>query len=141
MKTQAVLLALAIVPLSSFCATNQPPTQTTNVNNRTQGSEANPLISSGVTPAKMEEFTLPDGTKGTRISAQDVRDPLESDPRYAATFKEADVKARAELEKRGVKLRLGYCHAYWKEKKEILRRDYSIDWKTPSELNPFTSFD
>ena len=36
---------------------------------------------------------------------------------------------------------LGYCHQFWGRKKEILREEYGIDWKTPAEMNPGWLFD
>ena len=36
---------------------------------------------------------------------------------------------------------LGYCHAFWQAKKEILLRDYGINWKTPAEKYPHVLFD
>ena len=36
---------------------------------------------------------------------------------------------------------LGYCHRYWALKKQILKREYGIDWKSPAELNPGVIFD
>lgn len=36
---------------------------------------------------------------------------------------------------------IGYCHLYWSTKKNILKRDYNIDWKSPAELNPDVMFD
>lgn len=36
---------------------------------------------------------------------------------------------------------LGYCHLYWATKKRILKEKYSIDWKSPSELNPHILYD
>lgn len=36
---------------------------------------------------------------------------------------------------------LGYCHLYWATKKRILKEKYSIDWKSPAELNPHILYD
>ena len=100
-----------------------------------------PLISSGVKPATIEKYTTPEGKEGLRISAVPDRDPLETDPRYAQAFSEAEAKTSKELKRLGVKRQMGYCHTYWKIKKLILRRDHNIDWKTPQELNPYKRFD
>ena len=65
-------------------------------------------------------------------------DPIEDTPEYKAISQELDKKIRAEVgENRG----MGYCHLYWGAKKRILKRDYGIDWKSPSELNPHVRFD
>ena len=36
---------------------------------------------------------------------------------------------------------MGMCHLIWGIEKEILKNEYSIDWKTPSELDPDTRYD
>ena len=36
---------------------------------------------------------------------------------------------------------LGSCHTRWKIEKEILKDRYNINWKTPSERNPFIRYD
>ena len=36
---------------------------------------------------------------------------------------------------------LGYCHLYWATKKRILKEKYSLDWKSPAELNPHILYD
>ena len=36
---------------------------------------------------------------------------------------------------------LGFCHIVWRMQKKVLKRDYSINWKSPSELNPDVMFD
>lgn len=36
---------------------------------------------------------------------------------------------------------LGWCHMYWGIKKEILKNDYNIEWKSPAELNPNIMYD
>ncbi len=56
---------------------------------------------------------------------------------------EADKKA-AQMVRETVGIKeeaLGYCHAFWRAKKEILRRDYGIDWETPAEKYPHIIFD
>lgn len=37
--------------------------------------------------------------------------------------------------------KLGFCIDYWQAKKELLKRRYGIDWKTPPQLNPDVYFD
>ena len=36
---------------------------------------------------------------------------------------------------------IGYCHDFWSAKKQILREEYGIDWKTPAERYPTIIFD
>ena len=33
-----------------------------------------------------------------------------------------------------------FCLRYWKEKKRVLKEKYSLNWKTPAELNPQINF-
>ena len=35
----------------------------------------------------------------------------------------------------------GACHLHWKTKKEVYKKYYGIDWKSPAELNPHTRYD
>ncbi len=50
---------------------------------------------------------------------------------------EEEVSRRLESVQRG----MGFCFAYWAEKKNVLRERHGIDWKTPSEMNPKVLFD
>ena len=36
---------------------------------------------------------------------------------------------------------LGFCHVVWRVQKKILKSEYGIDWKSPSDLDPGTMFD
>jgi hypothetical protein len=96
------------------------------------------LISSGVTPAKPSERILPGGGHVGSFG-REKHDPLENDPRYHRAFQETDSKTKRKLA--GVQRGLGFVHLYWQTKKQILRRDYGLDWKTPAELNPNISYD
>ena len=40
----------------------------------------------------------------------------------------------------GGEMNRGNAHMYVKFKKEILKSDYNIDWKSPQELNPKIKF-
>ena len=65
-------------------------------------------------------------------------DPIEDTPEYKAISEELEAKIRAEIgEKRG----MGFCHLYWSTKRRILKEEYGIDWKSPSQLNPHILFD
>lgn len=35
----------------------------------------------------------------------------------------------------------GFCHVLWQIQKKVLKRDYGINWKSPSELNPHILYD
>lgn len=73
------------------------------------------------------------------INAGPRHDPIEDDPRYKDIFREVD----AELEEMfpPESLLFGSCHMIWSKKKKILKERYGIDWKTPSEMNPWITFD
>ena len=40
-----------------------------------------------------------------------------------------------------VSMGTGFCHIIWRIQKKILKRDYGIIWKSPSELNPHILYD
>ena len=65
-------------------------------------------------------------------------DPLIYTAEYAAILPELEDKIYMEFKARSGTAR---CFAYWKAKKEILKKDYGMDWKTPRELNPDVRFD
>lgn len=36
---------------------------------------------------------------------------------------------------------MGFCFRYWSKKKELLKKKYGINWRTPHEMNPRVMFD
>ncbi len=70
-------------------------------------------------------------------------DKIENTEEYKQIEKELNKKIELELELKGYKNKqaLGFCHIYWELKKEILKTDYNIDWKSPQDLNPEIIFD
>lgn len=68
-------------------------------------------------------------------------DPVERSHQYLASLETVHARAQAFLEEHELAGCLGSCHAFWREKKRILREDYGIDWRSPSEMNPFVMFD
>lgn len=36
---------------------------------------------------------------------------------------------------------MGFCFLYWNAKRELLKEEYGIDWKSPSQMNPRVMFD
>ena len=36
---------------------------------------------------------------------------------------------------------MGFCHAYWHTRAEVLRRDYGLKWRSPAVMNPRVLFD
>jgi hypothetical protein len=65
-----------------------------------------------------------------------VNDPIEHLPEIQRTFNEVDDIVEAQITRNGQ----GVCHAKWRLKKELLRKR-GIDWMSPSEMNPRTSFE
>lgn len=65
-------------------------------------------------------------------------DPIEKTKEFKAIKDELEAKIKKELPE---EFGMGYCHLYWAKKREILKRDYNIDWKSPAQLNPFVRFD
>ena len=68
------------------------------------------------------------------------RDPIEETKCFKEISSEVEDKLK-EILKDINPYRIGYCHIYWKAKKELLKNEYGIDWKSPSEMNPRTRFD
>ena len=74
-------------------------------------------------------------------------DGIEVDPiEYTKKYKEVEDSVLKEAEenllKEGLKSDvMGYCHSLWPEMKKIFKEKHNIDWKTPIEMNPYTTFD
>ena len=64
-------------------------------------------------------------------------DPVEDTPEYQAIKDELEAKI---LERMGGEMTRGNAYMYPGLKKEILKKDYGIDWKSPQELNPRIKF-
>ena len=70
-------------------------------------------------------------------------DPIEDTEEYKNIVDELEQKIKsciANIEGVSPNM-LGFCHIYWKIKKELLKMDYNIDWESPDELNPTVRFD
>ena len=57
-------------------------------------------------------------------------------------YKKIEKKVETEVERRlrDVPRGMGYCHAYWACKREVLN-EYGIEWRSPSAMNPGCMFD
>ena len=64
-----------------------------------------------------------------------VVDAQEFDPKLKDLFADARKKAESNLQARGVKRQLGYCHTYWAELKKVLLVDYKVRWWCPTDLS------
>ncbi len=71
-----------------------------------------------------------------------IQDSLCDTKEFKAIENKVDIKVSEQMKKEGFKYPcLGGCHKFWEIKKQILKKDYGIDWLSPSELNPFVMFD
>lgn len=66
-------------------------------------------------------------------------DPVEWTARWEEVIDEADkiVEARLVDHPRG----MGYCHAYWPERAEVLMSKFGVEWRSPARMNPRVIFD
>lgn len=64
-------------------------------------------------------------------------DPVEDSSEYKAIEEELHKKIIAKM---GGEMNRGNAYLYPLLKKEILKKDYNIDWKSPQELNPGIRF-
>ena len=63
-------------------------------------------------------------------------DPIEDKEEYREIFQNVNKAVAEVLEKKNIKRNLGYIHIFDRYKKEVLLRQYGIDWKTTQEMNP-----
>lgn len=66
-------------------------------------------------------------------------DAKEYDPKYRWSIKKAKDQAESEMKKRGIH-GFGSVHDFWSRVQKKLK-DKGIDWHSPAELNPNTTFD
>lgn len=69
------------------------------------------------------------------------KDPIEDDAKFKAIIENVDKIVDKKLENHPWRNGMGYCHAFWETKKQVLKEDYNINWRTPSEMNPDIMFD
>jgi len=50
-------------------------------------------------------------------------DPIEDDPKARLLVEAAEKEAKEELDAKGVKMRMGYCHELWAVQKTDLARE------------------
>lgn len=66
-------------------------------------------------------------------------DPVEWTAEYESNIDEANRKIETQLD--DIPRGMGFCFAYWHAKQQVLKDDYGIEWKTPSQMNPGVIFD
>lgn len=67
------------------------------------------------------------------------RDPVEWSARWEEVIDEADRMTYARLvdQPRG----MGFCHAFWYERRRVLAEEFGIEWRSPASMNPRVMFD
>ena len=91
---------------------------------------------------KLEAYIDEDGLSMPEFCSKYQRhlhfDPIERSPQWEEIYPE--VEAECERRLKGEPRCMGFCFAYWAEKRNVLAA-YGIDWKSPSVMNPRVMFD
>lgn len=69
-----------------------------------------------------------------------LHDPIEDDPTLTHIIEQAAAEAKKLVSSRGP-LRMGSCHAIWREQARILLEKHQIIWFSPQQMNPRACFD
>lgn len=66
-------------------------------------------------------------------------DPVE----YTFRWEDIYYKVERRLDERfaNAPRHMGFCFRYWNAKRTLLKEEYGIDWKSPSQMNPRVMFD
>lgn len=67
-------------------------------------------------------------------------DSQEDDPAKAEIFRQVQVEVEAWMKANNIQ-GLGRAHRFWGEQKRILKERHGIDWRSPSDLSPFSYMD
>lgn len=68
-----------------------------------------------------------------------AKDPVEYSEEYEAVIDQVDAEVDKQTDEEPYFM--GKCFEMWRIKQNILAEKYSIEWKTPSEMNPDVTFD
>ena len=66
-------------------------------------------------------------------------DPVEWTAAYESNIDQAEQMIAERLG--DVPRGMGFCHAYWATKAQVLREEFDIEWRSPSQMNPNVLFD
>ncbi|MDE6379188.1 MAG: hypothetical protein K2L11_01850 [Muribaculaceae bacterium] len=66
-------------------------------------------------------------------------DPVEYTWRWEDIYPEVDRRLTERFA--NAPRHMGFCFKYWEAKRELLKKEYGIDWKSPSQMNPRVMFD
>ncbi len=76
------------------------------------------------------------------IEDEEITDEIENTEEYKKISYELEQKINNKIDEEGLdREQFGFCYKYWEIKKQILKDDYNIDWKSPDELNPDRLYD
>ncbi len=67
-------------------------------------------------------------------------DSKDFDPKYKDLIAEVEKDVSDIMKKKGSSGKFGSCHLFWQLKKDKLK-ERGLDWHSPSEVNPYTSYD
>jgi len=116
--------------------------QTTSVTNIPKADEVCRWVSYKVRDGEIEWLYTLNFKANGRLDYVDEtrRDAKEDDPAFQQVIKEVEEEVEAEMKKNGTFGKFGSVHTLWHLKKETLRAR-GVEWRSPSELNPNTSYD
>lgn len=66
-------------------------------------------------------------------------DPVEYTFQWEEIF--YDVERRLKERFANAPRQMGFCFKFWNAKRELLKEEYGIDWKSPAQMNPRVKFD
>ena len=66
-------------------------------------------------------------------------DPVEYTYRWEQIYPE--VERRLDERFANAPRHMGFCFRYWEAKRELLKDEYGIEWRSPSQMNPRVMFD
>lgn len=67
------------------------------------------------------------------------RDPVEYTPRWEEIC--YDVEDYLDRRFENAPRQHGFCHIYWEAKRQYLKDNYGIEWRSPAQMNPHVKFD
>ncbi|MDE6648324.1 MAG: hypothetical protein K2K45_00140 [Muribaculaceae bacterium] len=67
------------------------------------------------------------------------QDPVEYTCRWEEIYYEVENRLKERFA--NVHRQMGFCFRYWNAKRELLKDEYGIEWKSPSQMNPRVKFD
>lgn len=67
------------------------------------------------------------------------QDPIEFTYRWEDIY--YDVEKRLNERFENAPRQMGFCFMFWNAKRELLKTEYGIDWKSPAQMNPRVMFD